>query len=367
MKIPFVDLKTQYISIRREIDTAISAVIADSAFIGGARVRDFEVDFARAHEVKHCIGVANGTDALYILMKMLGVGVGDEIITVANSWISTSETISQTGATPVFVDVDQYFNIDTDLISAAITDQTKAILPVHLFGQPANLDVIVEICLEHGLIFMEDCAQAHFARFGGQLVGSFGIAGTFSFYPGKNLGAYGDAGAIVTNDDALAEKCRMYASHGALKKHEHQIEGINSRLDALQAAVLSAKLGHLDEWTRKRKAAAQAYTDALADIDDLLVPATAPGRTHVFHLYVVRTSRRNELREHLNEHGIQTGIHYPTALPLLPAYDYLGHIADQFPNAARYQNEILSLPMYPELSIEQTDYVVSVIRDFFNA
>ncbi len=367
MQVPFVDLKAQYASIRPEIDAAIASVIENTAFIGGERVGNFESAFAKAQNVKHCIGVANGTDAIFIAMKMLGIGPGDEVITVANSWISTSETISQTGATPVFVDIDQYFNIDVEKIPAAITERTKAILPVHLFGQPANVGAVQQICDENGLILIEDCAQAHLATFDGRSVGSFGAAGTFSFYPGKNLGAYGDAGAIVTNDDELASRMRMFASHGALKKHHHEIEGINSRLDGLQAAILAAKLPHLARWTEQRQHAARRYNEVLADIDGLSLPMNADGRSHVYHLYVVRSTRRDDLRQFLSEKGVQTGIHYPTALPLLPAYAYLGMTEADIPNAAAAQREILSLPMFPELDDSQIQYVATCLREFFDA
>ena len=278
MHIPFVDLKAQYESIKPEIDAAMASVIADTAFIGGQRIKDFERAFAEAQGAKHCIGVANGTDAIYIALRMLGVGDGDEVITVANSWISTSEVITQAGARPVFVDIDEHYNIDAALIEEKITPRTRAILPVHLYGQPADLDAIVALCEKHDLLLLEDCAQAHLARFDGTRVGNFGKAGTFSFYPGKNLGAYGDAGAIVTNDDELAERCRMFANHGALKKDHHKIEGINSRLDGLQAAVLSAKLPHLADWTANRQAVAAAYDERLAGIGDLVTPPRAPNR-----------------------------------------------------------------------------------------
>lgn len=367
MQIPFVDLRAQYISIREEIDFAINSVIAETAFIGGQRIKSFEAEFAQAHSSKHCIGVANGTDAIFIALKMLGIGPGDEVITVANSWISTSETISQTGAKPVFVDINDYYNIDVDLIAAAITERTKAIVPVHIYGQPADIQAISDLCDQRELLLVEDCAQAHLSSVDGTCVGNFGLAGTFSFYPGKNLGAYGDAGAIVTNDDDLANRMRMFANHGALKKHEHQIEGINSRLDGLQAAILSAKLPHLKDWTAGRQRVAARYNELLDDIVGLELPVTAPGRTHVYHLYVVRCQSRDALQNFLRNKGISTGIHYPTALPLLPAYRYLGNIAEQFPRAAQYQNEILSLPMFPELVDEQIEYVAKSIREFFGA
>ena len=366
LRVPFVDLRAQYSSIQPGIDSAISSVIREAAFIGGERVRSFEDAFAKAQGARHCVGVANGTDALYIAMQVLGIGSGDEVITAANSWISTSETISQTGATPVFVDVDQYFNLDVGSVEAAITENTRAIIPVHLFGQAADMAALTRICEANDVLLIEDCAQAHIASFEGKPVGTFGQVGTFSFYPGKNLGAYGDAGAIVCADDELAVRIRRYANHGQLSKGDHQFEGINSRLDGIQAAILNAKLPHLQDWTQARHRVAATYDRMLEGVDDLVLPAIAEGRSHVFHLYVVRSTRRDALREFLAARGIQTGIHYPTALPFLPAYKRFGYTPEQFPVAFRNQHQILSLPMYPELSQEQLEYVVGAIREFYS-
>lgn len=365
MKIPFVDLKAQYNSIKNEVDAAIQSVIDETAFIGGKRIQSFEESFAEAQSVKHCIAVANGTDAIYIALKMLGIGRGDEVITVANSWISTSETISQTGAKPVFVDINEYSNIDAEAIDAAITPNTKVIMPVHLYGQPADVDKIRSLCLEKNIFMVEDCAQAHIAELGNQKVGNFGVAGTFSFYPGKNLGAYGDAGAVVTNDDSLAAEMKLFARHGAAKKHNHLIEGINSRMDGIQAAVLSVKLRKLHEWTRARREVAAQYVKLLGDITEIDLPHVANDRTHVYHLFVIRTERRDELREYLGTRGIQTGVHYPTALPFLPAYAYLNHTPADFPRAHEFQERILSLPIFPEMSGRQIEYVAEKIHDFF--
>lgn len=366
MNVPFVDLKEQYLSIKNEIDSGIQKVITDTSFIGGPLVKQFEKEFASLLGVKHCVGVANGTDAIYITLRMLNIGEGDEVITVANSWISTSETISQTGAKPIFVDIDASTStIDVKQIESKITPRTKAIIPVHLYGQAAHIRVIKQICDKHKLSLIEDCAQSHLTEDEGQYVGTFGTAATFSFYPGKNLGAYGDAGAIITNDGALAEKMRMYANHGALKKHEHQIEGINSRLDTIQAAILSAKLPHLKSWTTKRIRNAELYSKKLADVSEIQTPLIRPNTVHSFHLYVIRTNKRNALKDFLEGRGVQTAIHYPTALPNLPAYKYLGHSPSEFPVATQYQNEILSLPMYPELTEEQIAYVCNSIVDFF--
>ncbi|MFM1913803.1 MAG: hypothetical protein RIR51_1655, partial [Bacteroidota bacterium] len=259
-KIPFVDLKSQYLSIKEEVDSAIANVIENTTFIGGKNVNMFEEDFAKLYGVKHCISTANGTDSLFIIMKMLGIGDGDEVITVVNSWISSSETISQTGARPIFVDINpDYYSIDENKIEEVISSKTKAIIPVHLHGQICNMEIIMKIANKYGIPVIEDCAQSHFSELNGNKAGMYGIAGSFSFYPGKNLGAYGDAGCIITNDDNLAEKFRMYARHGALKKHDHQIEGINSRMDGIQAAILNAKLPYILTWTENRIRNASLY------------------------------------------------------------------------------------------------------------
>lgn len=351
--------------MKQEIDEAISEVITQTAFIGGEPVQRFERQFAELYGVKHCISVANGTDAIYIALKMLGIGEGDEVITVANSWISSSETISQTGARPVFVDIHpDFYSIDEEQLEASITTRTKAIIPVHLQGQMCRMDVIQSIAEKYKLPIIEDCAQSHFSEFDGIRAGLFGVAGTFSFYPSKNLGAYGDAGCIVTNDDEFALKCRMYARHGALKKHQHLMEGINSRMDGLQAAVLSTKLPYILDWTERRIQHAAYYTERLHDVEGITVPVVRPNSKHTFHLYVVRTAKRDELAQYLSSKGIQTAIHYPVALPNLSAYDYLGHTKEDYPIASKYQDEILSLPMFPELTTEQIDYITDEIRNF---
>jgi len=368
MNVPFLNLKAQYTNLKTEIDKAIENVISETAFIKGKYVDIFEKEFAKAYGVKHCIGVANGTDAIYIIMKMLGIGAGDEVITVANTWISSSETITQTGAKPVFIDIEpDYYCIDALKIEEKITKNTKAIVAVHLFGQSNNIKQIKEICDKHNLFLIEDCAQSHFSEYNNQHVGTFGIASTFSFYPGKNLGAYGDAGAILTNDDALASKMRMYAAHGSLVKHQHEMEGINSRLDGLQAAILSAKLPHIKQWNEARIQHANTYSDLLKDVKALTLPVTRENTKHTFHLYVIRTKLRNELQAYLKEQGIETQIHYPVPLPFVKAYAYLNHAPSDFPVAYQYQSEILSLPMYPELKKEEIEYTVSKIKDFFSA
>lgn len=366
MFVPFVNLKSQYLSLKDEIDSAIATVISETAFIGGAQLKKFEQDFAEAYGVNHCIGVANGTDAIYITLKMLGIGHGDEVITVANSWISTSETISQAGAKPVFVDIEkEYFNINPDLIEEKITPKTKAIIPVHLYGQPARIDEIKDICRKHKLFLIEDCAQAHFAEYKAQYVGTFGNAATFSFYPGKNLGAYGDAGAIITNDDELAKRLRIFANHGAQKKHNHLIEGINSRLDGIQAAVLNVKLPHIHDWNNKRLKKALYYNSLLKDVEQVSVPVIRNDAKHIFHVYSLRVTKREKLIAYLNENQIQTAIHYPVPLPFMEAYAYLNHKKNDFPIAADYSDKIMSLPMCPELSNEQIEYVAEKIIDFY--
>jgi dTDP-4-amino-4,6-dideoxygalactose transaminase len=365
MKVPFVDLKEQYNSIKTEIDNAISTVISETSFIGGKHVEEFEKNFANLYGAKHCISLANGTDSLYILMKMLGIGQGDEVITTAYSWISSSETISQTGAKPVFVDIDEYFTIDVAKLEAHITPKTKAIIPVHIHGQMCNMDVIMEIANRHDIPVIEDCAQSHFSEFKGKRAGLTGIAGSFSFYPGKNLGAYGDAGCIITNDDALALKTRMYARHGALKKHQHEMEGINSRLDGLQAAILNAKLPHILKWTDSRISNAASYDEALKDVSQIEIPKVRDNVKHSYHLYVIKTERRDELAKFLNENGIDTAIHYPIALHNMNAYKYLNYTREDFPIASFNEDKILSLPMFPELSTAQIEYVASSIKDFF--
>jgi dTDP-4-amino-4,6-dideoxygalactose transaminase len=366
MNVPFVDLKAQYRSLKAEIDAAIQSVIDKTAFVRGPHVEEFERAFAEKYGVKHCISCANGTDAIYITLKALGIGQGDEVITVANSWISTSETISQAGARPVFVDIDpDYYHIDASKIEEKISPKTRVVIPVHLFGQPASIDEIKAICEKHGLFLIEDCAQAHFATYKDQKVGTFGIAGTFSFYPGKNLGAYGDGGAIITNDDGLATKARMFANHGSLRKHQHEMEGINSRLDGIQAAILNVKLKYVDGWNCGRQQNALKYNKRLSAIPRIQTPKIRENAFHIFHLYVIRTEKRDELADYLKSRQIETGIHYPTALPFLQAYKYLDHKPSDFPVAYQYQREILSLPMFPELSDDQIAYVANSINEFF--
>lgn len=365
MKIPFVDLHAQYLSIKPEIDAAIAEVIAQSAYIRGPQVDAFEQAWAKTLGVKHCVSCANGTDAIYIAMRGFGLKAGDEVITTAHSWISTSETITQAGGRVVFCDTDsETFTINPALIEAKITPRTVGIIPVHLYGQAADMDAIMAIARKHKLWVIEDCAQAHLARFKGRLVGTFANAATFSFYPGKNLGAYGDAGCAVTNDDQLADWMTTYARHGG--KGEHVMEGINSRMDGLQGAVLNVKLPRLAAWTQERRRVAARYDELLGGIGDVVIPKIAPDRDHVYHLYVIRTHERDALKKHLTAAGIATVLNYPKALPFYPAYAYLGHQAGDFPVAHANQSRILSLPIFPEMTEEMISYVAGKIVDFFN-
>jgi dTDP-4-amino-4,6-dideoxygalactose transaminase len=364
MKIPFVDLHAQYLSVKNEIDRAITEVIAESSYIRGRHVDGFEEAWARTLGVKRCVSCANGTDAIYIALRGLGVKPGDEVITSAHSWISTSETITQAGGRVVFCDTDEEtFTIDPDDIERKITPATVGIVPVHLYGQPADMEAIMAIAKKHGLWVLEDCAQAHLAKYKGQFVGTFGNAATFSFYPGKNLGAYGDAGCVVTNDDRLAEWMTTFARHGG--KGDHVMEGINSRMDGLQAAILNAKLPHLPAWTEARRCVAACYDELLEDVGDIITPKIGSGRDHVYHLYVIRTENRDALREHLTQADISTVLNYPRALPFYPAYAHLGHVPRDFPVACFNQSRILSLPIYPEMTQEMIIHIVKRIAYFF--
>jgi dTDP-4-amino-4,6-dideoxygalactose transaminase len=366
MKVPFADLKAQYLSIKSEIDSAIAKVIDESGFIGGHFVKDFEKQFAELYGVKNVVPCGNGTDSLYIIMKMLGIGAGDEVITPANSWISSSETITQVGAKIIFADVHPYYySIDETQLENKITSKTKAIIAVHLHGQMCEIEKIKALCDKHNLFLIEDCAQSHFSEYKNKKAGLFGTVASFSFYPGKNLGAYGDAGCIITNDDSLAEKCRMYGNHGSLIKHQHKFEGISSRLDGIQAAILSAKLPHVLEWTEKRIHHAALYNKYLAGIDEIILPQVRPETKHSYHLFVIRAQQRDELKTFLSEKGIQTMMHYPAPLPFLPAYEYLDFKTSDFPVSAQLQKEILSLPMYAEMTEEMIIYVAENIKAFY--
>jgi len=363
MKVPFVDLYAQYLDIKKDIDSAIENTIRTSAYIGGPAVKEFEKAFAAWVGVDHVVACGNGTDSIEILLKAYGVGAGDEVIVPAISWISTSEAVGAVGATPVFVDIEEdYFAIDATRVEAAITKNTKAIIPVHLYGHPADMPAIMAIATKHRLVVIEDCAQSHGARIDGKAAGTFGHAASFSFYPGKNLGAYGDAGCMATNDPAIAEQVRMIAQHGQKGKHNHLIEGRNSRLDGLQAAILLAKLPHLDSWTDRRIANAAHYDKVLKG-GDFCIPKVRPGSRHVYHLYVIRTKNRAAVQEKLEKAGIETAIHYPTPLPFLPCYAHFGHKPEDFPVAASCRQTILSIPMFAELTPQQMDHVAFVLKE----
>jgi dTDP-4-amino-4,6-dideoxygalactose transaminase len=362
--VPFNDLHAHYLSIKEEVDEAIAGVIAKSAFVRGPYVERFEQDYAAAVGAEHCVSCSDGTAALYVAMHALGVKPGDEVITTAHSWISTSETIGQHGAVPVFVDIDPTtYTIDPKRIAEKIGPRTVGIIPVHLYGQPADMGSIMQIAGRHGLWVLEDCAQAHLATYHGEMVGTFGNAATWSFYPGKNLGAMGDAGAMTTNDADLARRMARFARHGGIKKHEHEIEGINSRLDGIQAAILLAKLPHLRRWTDARRRLGVRYSDELrgSGVD---TPVVADDREHVYHLYVVEHDDRDGLAAHLASKQIQTVINYPRALPFLQAYAHLNATAAEFPVAHAMQSRILSLPIFPEMSDDQFDAVVSAVHEF---
>ena len=361
--VPLVDLKAQYDAIQPEIDAAIQRVVSRTNFILGEEVASFEKEFAAFCGVDFCAGVASGTAALYLALLAYGVRPGDEVITTPHTFIATAEAISHTGARPVFVDIEPgRYNLDPTLVEVAITPRTKAILPVHLYGQPADMESILEIAQQHGLRVIEDAAQAHGAEYRGRRVGSWGDIACFSFYPGKNLGAYGDAGAIVTNDVKIADKVRLLRNHGRRDKYEHLVEGYGERLDALQAAILRAKLPHLDEWNEQRRGHANRYRQLLATLP-ILLPSEPSHTIPVYHLFVVRTSRRDEIQRHLRSQGIETGIHYPIPLHLQPAYRHLAYREGDFPLTEQAAREVLSLPMYPELSDEQITEIAEALRE----
>ncbi len=362
--VPFVDLKAQYQTIRDEIRTEIDRVLESTQFILGDAVQTFEREFAQYIGVKHAIGVASGLDALRIALLAAGVGSGDEVIIPANTFIATALAVSETGASPVLVDCrEDTYQIDAALIERAITTRTKVIMPVHLYGQSADMSAIIEIARTHNLEVIEDAAQAHGTRFLNQRCGSFGLAAGFSFYPGKNLGAYGDGGAVVTNSDEFAEKVQRIRNYGQKVKYIHVEKGTNSRLDTVQAAILSVKLRHLDEWNAARQSHAKIYSDTLSN-NGIVVPGLDSRSTHIFHLYVIRTSARDRLQNHLNQRGIQTGIHYPIPIHLQDAYRDLGYPKGTFPVTERLSAEILSLPLFPELSPKQIEYVLEALAVF---
>jgi dTDP-4-amino-4,6-dideoxygalactose transaminase len=362
--VPFVDLKAQHASILDEVRAAIDGVLTNTDFILGEAVGRFEAEAARYFGVAHAIGVGSGYDALRLTLEALGIGDGDEVIVPANTYIATALAVSAVGASPVLVDCrPDTYNINPDLIRAAVTSRTRAIIPVHLFGQAADMAAVEAVAREHGLAIVEDTAQSHGTRFEGRLCGTFGQAGCFSFYPSKNLGAIGDGGLVITQDEALAERIRLLRNYGQRQRNHHEVIGGSSRLDTLQAAVLSVKLPHLDRWNAARASRAGRYRDRLADTG-VILPGLDPRSTHIYHLFVIRTRERDALRDHLASLGIQTGIHYPHPIHLTQAYRHLVGLAGTLPEAERASGEILSLPMFAELTDAQIDLVAEKVRAF---
>ena len=365
MKVPFLDLKAQYESIRNEIGTTLQQVLDKTAFAGGPFVEKFEKEFASFCQCDFAIGVGSGTDALWMVLLGMGIGEGDEVITTPNTFIATAEAISFSGAIPVFVDIDERtYTMNPDLLERAITPKTKAVIPVHLFGQMADMERIMQIAQTHGLFVVEDACQAHGAEYKQRRAGSIGDAGCFSFYPGKNLGAYGEAGAIVTINAELAEKMRMFRDHGQAKKYYHSIIGWNARMDGFQGAVLSVKLKHLPAWNEARRKNAQLYDELLIDVDNVIAPVEADCAKHIYHIYAIRTKNRDVLISTLAERDIFCGIHYPIPIHLQEPYKFLGHEKGSFPIAERCAEELVSLPMFPELSQEQIERVSHEIKCF---
>lgn len=362
--IRFLDLVSQYRSLKSDIDAAIADTIENAAFIGGKALTQFETAFADFQQARYCVGVGNGTDSLEIILEAFDLPAGSEVIVPANTFIASSEAITRSGHRVVFADVDpNTYTLTLDTIMPHVTERTGAIMVVHLYGYPAALGPIMDFARARGIRVIEDSAQAHGAEIGGQRIGAIGDAGSFSFYPGKNLGAYGDGGAIVTNDTALAERCRMIANHGRLEKYDHLFEGRNSRLDGIQAAILLAKLPHLNDWVEQRNAIARTYIDGLTGVPGITLPTLPHNGRHAFHLFVIRTEQRDQLKAFLADQNIQVGIHYPVALPKLRAYEYLGQRdADMFAN--RVDSTLLSLPIGEHLTLEDAATVVSAIKAF---
>ncbi len=364
--VPFVDLSAQYASLRPDVDLAMQRVLDKTDYILGKDVELFEQEFAAYCNTTYAVGVDNGTSALEIVLKAYDIGPGDEVITVANTFMATVLSISYNGATPILVDIDPVtYQMDPAQVLDAVTPRTKAIMPVHLYGHPVDMDPIMAIARRHGLVVIEDASQAHGARYKGKRVGSIGHAAVFSLYPAKNLGAYGDGGIIVTNDSELDAKLRMFRNYGQREKYHHLMKGYNRRLDTLQAAVLRVKLPHLDGWNSSRRQHAKRYTALLSGLNgSVITPGEGVHCEPVYHLYIVRVQDRAGLQSFLTSKKISTGIHYPVPIHLQPAYADLGYKKGDFPITERYASEILSLPMYPELPEASIDYVVESIRQF---
>lgn len=363
MEVPFLDLKAQYNSIKDEVNSSIQQVLDKTAFAGGPFVQQFEESFATYCQTKHAIGVSNGTSALWLALAGLEVGAGDEVITVANTFIATAEAISFAGATPVFVDIDESTHtMDPEAIEAAITPKTKAIIPVHLFGQMADLNPIMKIARKHNLFVIEDAAQAHGATYQGHRAGSIADVGCFSFYPGKNLGAYGEAGGVVTNNAEVAARIRMIRDHGQSKKYFHKVIGWNARMDGIQGAVLSVKLKYIDQWNELRRQHAHEYDNLLASVPGVLTPKVAPYGTHVYHIYALRMANREEVMSRLRQNGVACGIHYPLPLHQQEAYEYLNYKQGDFPISEKCCAEYISLPMFAELTPTQILHVAETLK-----
>lgn len=369
MNVNFVDLKEQYLKIKPEVLLEINEVLDNTAYISGKKVKEFEEGFCKIQDISYCTAVSSGTDALHAAMKIAGIKTGDEVIVPVNTFIATSAAVTLCGAQPVFVDHDEKtYNIDPTKIEKAITSKTKAILPVHLYGQPAEINPIIEIAKKNNLIVIEDCSQAHLAEYRGKKVGGFGIMGTFSYYPGKNLGAYGEGGSIVTNVNVLHEQLIKFRQHGSTVKYIHEFEGTNYRMEEIQAGVLKVKLKYINEWTEKRRQAAKLYNELLGKLskDYMTIPYNPEYVKHVYHLYIIRAKNRDKLIKHLSDKGIQTALHYPIPLHLQKAYKYLNYSKGDFPVAEKCCKEILSLPMYPELKKNHIEYVCEMIKDFYS-
>lgn len=365
-RIPLLDPVAQYYSLKEELDEAMQQVMQSGHYILGPTVTEFEDAVAAYCQTKHAIGVANGTDALLLTLDALGIGTGDEVITTPFTFFASAEVISQVGATPVFVDIQpDSYNLNPKMLEAAITDKTKAIISVHLFGQPADMAEILDIGAKYGIPVIEDACQAIGSAYSGKSAGSMGIAGCFSFFPTKNLGGYGDGGIIVTNDDDLARKLRILRVHGSNPKYYHSMIGYNSRLDALQAAMLLIKLPHLDNWNRRRRELAEAYGKQLRDLP-LQLPVELANRYSVYHLYIIQTDRRDELIHYLEQHGIASGVYYPVPLHLQEVYSGLGYGEGSMPEAERASLGTMALPLYPEMSDEDQAFVVQTVRQFFH-
>lgn len=366
MKVPFVDLKLQSKTIRDEVQTEINNILDNAHFILGTNVTEFEKEFAAYCGTEYAVGLASGTDALLLALEALHIGPGHEVITTANTFISTAAAIHGTGARPVFVDIDrENYNLDCSQLRAKLNKKTRAVIPVHLYGQPAEMNPILKIAIQEDLHVIEDAAQAHGATYQGKRTGSMGKIGCFSFYPAKNLGAYGDGGAVTTNDAEINERIRLLRDHGSKDKYSHDFCGHNSRLDEIQAAVLRIKLRRLDKWNQRRQEIAKRYSGLLQEVPEITTPEVMEEATHVYHLYVIRCQQRDELQKWLATKDIATGIHYPIPLHLQEAFQSLGYRLGDFPVAETYADEILSLPMFPELTDDQVEYVFDQIRNFY--